>query len=100
KHDYPGVAWRRSYARRTGAERTFSTIKDPATTDTRRGWCRLTGLTAITLFLTCATIVRNTRIVDAFETRQADDTRRAAAGQPPRARRRRRRTIGDLIDTA
>ncbi len=32
KHDYPSAAHRRSYARRTGAERTFSTIKDPATT--------------------------------------------------------------------
>jgi hypothetical protein len=45
KHDYPSPAWRRSYARRTGAGRTFSTIKDPATTSIARGWCRLTGLT-------------------------------------------------------
>jgi hypothetical protein len=29
KHDYPSPAHRRSRARRTGAERTFSTIKDP-----------------------------------------------------------------------
>ena len=43
KHDYPSPAHRRSYARRTGAERTFSTIKDPATTNIARGWCRLTG---------------------------------------------------------
>ena len=28
KHDYPSAAHRRSYARRTGAERTFSTAKD------------------------------------------------------------------------
>jgi len=27
KHDYPSAAHRRSYARRTGAERTFSTTK-------------------------------------------------------------------------
>ncbi|MGH9120207.1 MAG: hypothetical protein ACRD0A_20765 [Acidimicrobiales bacterium] len=100
KHDYPGPAWRRSYGRRTGAERTFSTIKDPACTDTTRGWCRLMGLTAITLFLTCAMVVRNQRIVDAFETRVADDARRAANGQPPKTRRRRRRTLVDLIDTA
>jgi hypothetical protein len=35
----PGAApeHRRSYARRTSAERTFSTIKDPATTSTARG---------------------------------------------------------------
>ena len=30
KHDYPPAAWRRSYARRTGAERGFATAKDPA----------------------------------------------------------------------
>jgi hypothetical protein len=44
KHDYPSVAWRRSYARRTGAERGFATAKDPATNDIARGWCRLMGL--------------------------------------------------------
>ena len=44
KHDYPSAAWRRSYARRTGAERGFATIKDPAASDISRGWCRLTGL--------------------------------------------------------
>ena len=33
KHDYPSAAWRRSYARRTGAERGFATAKDPATND-------------------------------------------------------------------
>ena len=33
KHDYPSAAWRRSYARRTGAERGFATAKDPATSD-------------------------------------------------------------------
>jgi hypothetical protein len=32
KHDYPSASHRRSYARRTGAERTFSTAKDPAST--------------------------------------------------------------------
>ncbi|HTQ94902.1 MAG TPA: hypothetical protein VMK84_35955, partial [Streptosporangiaceae bacterium] len=44
KHDYPSAAWRRSYARRTGAERGFATAKDPATNDISRGWCRLMGL--------------------------------------------------------
>ena len=33
KHDYPSAAWRRSYARRTGAERGFATAKDPASND-------------------------------------------------------------------
>ena len=32
KHDYPSNAHRQSYARRTGAERAFSTVKDPAST--------------------------------------------------------------------
>ena len=95
KHDYPSATWRLSYARRTGAERTFSTIKDPATTDIHRGWCRLMGLTPITLFLTCAMVVRNQRVLDAFDTRQTDQARRLAAGLPPK-RRRRRRTLADL----
>ncbi len=100
KHDYPGAAWRGSYTRRSAAERTNATIKDPATTDTGRGWCRLMGLTSITLFLTCAMAVRNGRIVEAFEARQIDADRRAAAGRPPRTRKRRRRTIDELIDSA
>jgi hypothetical protein len=101
RHDYPGPAWRRSYARRTAAERTYSTTKDPATNDAgRRGWCRLTGLTAITLFLTTLYVARNCRIIDAFEARQADNAHRTANGQPPKTRRRRRRTLDDLIDTA
>jgi hypothetical protein len=100
KHDYPGAVWRRSYARRSAAERTFSTLKDPASTDTTRGWCRLTGLTAITLMLTCAVVVRNQRVLDAFEARQADDARRLAAGLAPRTRRRRRRSMAQLIDDA
>jgi hypothetical protein len=37
KHDYPSRAHRRSYARRTGAERGFATTKDPATNDISRG---------------------------------------------------------------
>ncbi len=101
RHDYPGPAWRASYARRSAAERTFSTGKDPATNDAgRRGWCRLMGLTAITLFLTTLYMVRNDHIVVAFEARVADDERRAANGQPPKTRRRRRRTLDDLIDTS
>jgi hypothetical protein len=43
KHDYPSKTWRRSYARRTGAERGFATVKDPAASDIARGWCRLMG---------------------------------------------------------
>lgn len=97
KHDYPSAAHRASYARRTGSERTFSTVKDPATNDIARGWCRLMGLTAITLFVACLFVVRNQRILEAFETRRADDARRRAAGLPPRTRRRRRKTLTDLV---
>ncbi len=67
---------RQSYARRTGAERTFSTTKDPATNRHRprqipahrpdpdqRSW------------LTCLLAVRNQRILAAWDARQADDAR-------------------------
>jgi hypothetical protein len=91
KHDYPSPAHRRSYARRTGSERTFSTIKDPATTSIARGWCRLMGVTPLTLWLACLLAVRNQRILAAWDARQADTARRAAAGLPPKTRKRRRR---------
>jgi hypothetical protein len=97
KYDYPSAAWRASYARRTAAERTFSTIKDPASNDISRGWCRLMGLSAITIFLTCCLVVRNWRVLDAFEAREADDARRAAAGLGPRRRKRRRRGLAELV---
>ena len=83
KHDYPSAAHRLSYARRTGVERSFSTLKDPATTDVRRGWCRLLGRTKNLVMLSCAVIIRNLRIIAAFERRTADNA--------PQARRRKRR---------
>ena len=96
KHDYPSAAHRRSYARRTGAERGFATIKDPASNDIGRGWCRLTGLAPLTLWLTCLLIARNQRIMHAWNTRQDDNARRAAKGLPPKTRRRRRKTLTAL----
>jgi hypothetical protein len=96
KHDYPSPQWRRSYQRRTAAERTFSTIKDPATTTIARGWCRLMGPTPLTLWLACLLVARNQRILDAYTTRQQDNARRAAAGLPPRTRKRRRTTLAQL----
>ena len=93
KHDYPTAAWRRSYARRTGAERGFATAKDPASNDTARGWCRLMGLTPLMLFTTVLLIARNQRILAAWDTRQQENARRAARGLPPRTRRRRRKTL-------
>jgi hypothetical protein len=99
KHDYPSPEHRRSYARRTGSERTFSTIKDPATSNIARGWCRLTGLTPLYLWLACLLTIRNQRIPDAWDARQADNARRAAAGLPPKTRRRRRTTLAMLAAT-
>ena len=100
KHDYPSREHRKSYARRTGAERTFSTAKDPASNNIARGWTRLMGLTPIMLWLACLLTVRNQRILTAWNARQADDTRRAAAGLPPKTRRRRRKTLASLATAA
>jgi hypothetical protein len=100
KHDYPSAAHRKSYARRTGAERTFSTAKDPASNNIARGWTRLTGLAPLMLWLTCLLAVRNQRILAAWDARQADDARRTAAGLPPRTRRRRRKTLASLATAA
>jgi hypothetical protein len=97
KHDYPSKAHRSSFNRRTAAERTNATVKDPASIDITRGWCRVTGLSAITMLVACAFVVRNLRVVDAFDARQLDDQRRRAAGLPPKTRRRRRRSINDLV---
>jgi hypothetical protein len=96
KHDYPSAAWRRSYARRTGAERGFATAKDPASNDISRGWCRLMGLTPLMLFTATLLIVRNQRILAAWTTRQEQTQHRAAAGLPPTTRKRRRKTLAGL----
>ena len=96
KHDYPSAAWRRSYARRTGAERAFATAKDPASNTIARGWCRLMGLAPLMLFTTALLAIRNQRILAAWTTREAENTRRAAAGLPPRTRKRRRKTLTAL----
>jgi hypothetical protein len=94
KHDYPSAAWRRSYRRRTAAERLNAAIKDPAVNDIDRGWCRLTGITPLMLWLACLMVVRNQRVLATWDERQQDSARRTAA--PPRARKRRR----DLADAA
>jgi len=95
-HDYPSAAHRRSYGRRSGAERANSRLKDPAGINvSARGWCKLLGLVPLSLFLACACVVVNFSLVDAFEAKEADRARRA--GTPvPRPRRRRRRTLADL----
>jgi hypothetical protein len=93
KHDYPSAAHRRSYARRTGAERGFATAKDPASNDISRGWCRLMGLTPLMLSTVTLLIVRNQRILQAWNARQQENQRRTAKGLPPKTRRRRRQTL-------
>jgi hypothetical protein len=96
KHDYPSAQWRRSYRRRTSAERANATIKDTASNNIARGWCRLMGLTPITLWIACLLVIRNQRIAAAFQARRDDDARRAAAGLPPRTRKRRRTSLAAL----
>ncbi|MHB8719755.1 MAG: hypothetical protein ACYDAC_12830 [Candidatus Dormibacteria bacterium] len=97
RHDYPSKAWRRSYARRSAAERSNARIKDPATVNVARGWCRLMGLVPMSLFTLCALVVRNLEVTYAFEARRAEERRRLTVGLLPRARRRRRTAIGDLV---
>jgi len=48
--------------------------KGPASNDIS-GLVRLMGLSAITVFVTCCLVVRNWRVLDAFEAREADDAR-------------------------
>jgi hypothetical protein len=99
KHDYPSKARRQSYARRTGAERGFATVKDPAASDIARGWCRLMGPAPLMLFITCLLVVRNQRVLAAWNARQEENQRRAAKGLPPKTRRRRRKTLAALTAT-
>lgn len=100
KHPYPSAEHRESYKRRSAAERANSTIKDRATNDVSRGWCRLMGLVPMSVFLACVLVVRNLRVIDAFEARMAEDERRLAAGMAPKTRRRRRKSISDLVGAA
>ena len=96
KHDYPSREWRQSYRRRTGAERVNATIKDTASNNISRGWCRLMGLAPVMLWIACLLAIRNQRILDSYQARQQDDARRAAAGLPPRTRKRRRTSLAAL----
>jgi len=97
KHDYPSPEHRRSYARRSAAERAYATVKDPASNDISKGWCRLRGLAPIALLAASVFVARNLRVADAFAARVAEDERRAANGLPPKRRKRRRRSADDLI---
>ena len=95
KHDYPSAAHRRSYTRRTAAERTFSTAKDPASNNIARGWCRLMGLAPITLF---AALIHHPQPAHPgrLDARQAETPAASLPASPPKTRRRRRKTLTSL----
>ena len=54
------------------------------------------GLTPLMLFTVTLLVVRNQRILAAWDARQDRNARRAAAGLPPRTRKRRRKTLTAL----
>lgn len=91
RHGYPGPEHRRSYRRRTSAERAYASLSDVSTGGIRRGWCRLFGLTKNTVMYALAVVARNLRIVESFERARAERERRQSMGLPPRRPRRRRR---------
>ena len=57
------------------------------------------GLAPLMLFATTLLIVRNQRILQAWNARQEENERRAANGLPPKTRRRRRKTLTALTAT-
>jgi len=91
-HDYPSRAHRQSYKRRTSSERTFASIKDSATNDIAKGWCRVMGLAPITLFAASLFVTRNLRTIDSFERRKLKDSN---AGRKT-TRPKRRTTLADI----
>jgi hypothetical protein len=54
------------------------------------------GLTPIALFTATLLIIRNQRILSAYDARQEHNAQRAQAGLPPKTRRRRRKTLASL----
>ena len=90
KHPYPSPTHRRSYARRTAAERAYARLADPAGEGVRRGWCRLFGTAKNTLMYTLAAVAHNLRISESREGQEQAEARRAAFGTSAQSRRRRR----------
>jgi hypothetical protein len=91
KHPYPSPRHRRSYARRTTAERAYARLADPAGEGVRRGWCRLFGTAKNALMYTLAAVAQNVRIEESRQRQEAAEARRAAYGESGQRRRRRRR---------
>jgi hypothetical protein len=58
------------------------------------------GLSAVTVAVACCLVVRNLRVLDAFEARAAEEAARQASGLAPKRRRRRRRSLDDLASAA
>ena len=54
------------------------------------------GLAPLMIAVTCLLVVRNQRILAAWDAGQKENERRAAAGLPPRTRKRRRKTLTAL----
>ncbi|MGH9105902.1 MAG: hypothetical protein ACRDZX_08715 [Acidimicrobiales bacterium] len=64
--------------------RVETTIKGPATNDISRGWCRMMGLAPLLFLLGPLPVVRNLRVLDACEARQAEDLGVGRGGfEPP-----------------
>lgn len=96
RHDYPSAAWRASYPRRSAVERSNARLKDPAGINIDvPGWCKLSGIAGLSLFLAGACVVVNLGLLDSFEARRAQAARPKPA-RVPRPRRRRRTTLADL----
>lgn len=100
KHDFPSPEHRASYNRRTAAERANASLKDPATSNLARGFCRLTDLPGITLLTTAVVIARNLRIAHAFTARQPEQQRRTNNCATAKRQRRRRQTLEHLLAAA
>lgn len=88
RHAYPGPQWQKSYGRRSAAERSNATLKDASRVSIERGWCRLMGLSAMTIMIACAVVVRNLRVLEGFEERPET--------HEPKRPRRRRTAVTDL----
>lgn len=76
KHPYFSKEWHASYGRRTGVERSFALVKNPAVVDLRRGGVRVMGTTKTLLLHAIAYAAVNFRLLAAFERWRADPGRR------------------------
>ena len=91
KHPYPSPVHRRSYARRTAAERAYARLADPAGEGVRRGWCRLFGTAKNTLMYSLAAVVHNLRLLESRERQDQLEARRASQAVSGPGRKRPRR---------